>query len=343
LRRGAAPEAAGDEPRWRRGAKAAVIGGSVGLGAVGALLLGLWQAQDQIRRGGEERRQAVQQMLVEVSRELRDLEGACPRLSVHTVGQVARLRTLQGSPAVTPQDEQTLGLLLGEVAQACRRRAESPDACPGAGSAVEQLLCAEATKPAAETDALNYWDPPQRPPGAARGLADVGALVHDSVAGAWARFNAWAFARGHADAEASPAPAAPPPDSCRIARAQACEGITVYMQIYDESARERAERLRADFKGYRMAPIENVNRSAEARQQRRPVPWQQPTFIAHDAAARACAAEMEKALNDNACWPREAERPAWITDLPGSLRARPATLELWLPTPPQDRAASLRY
>ena len=364
LRRGPAPEAAGDEPGWRRGTKAAVIGGSVGLGAVGALLLGLWQAQDQIRRGGEERRQAVQQMLVEVSRELRDLQAdTCPRLSVHTVGQVARLRTLQGSPSVTPQDEQTLGLLLGEVAQACQRRAqartENPDACGSADDAAEQLLCAAATKPTAEADALSYWDPPQRTGGARRSLAE-----------------AWALMRGHPSADAAtvavapkanPAqPPSPPPPAaaqppaarppvkglappalppaatgaCQPAPPLACKRITIYTQIYDESARERAERLRAAFKDYGMTPIENVSRSAEARQQRRPVPWQQPTLIAHDAAARACADEMAKALENTACWPREAERPVLITRLPASLKARPATLELWLPTPPQDRAAA---
>ena len=61
-------------------------------------------------------------------RELRDLQAdTCPRLSVHTVGQVARLRTLQGSPSVTPQDEQTLGRLLGEVAPDCQRRAQAHD------------------------------------------------------------------------------------------------------------------------------------------------------------------------------------------------------------------------
>ena len=68
--------------------------------------------------------------------------------------------------------------------------------------------------------------------------------------------------------------------------------------------------------------------------------WLQPPFIAHDQGARDCADEMAHTLKDNACWSREGERAVWITDLPASLKAQPAALELWLPTPPQDRAAA---
>lgn len=331
-------------PRWRRGTKAAVIGGSVGLGAIGALVLALWQAQDQLQRSGDEQRKAVQQMIVDVSRELRNLPETCPRLSAHTVGQVAGLRMLQTSDAVAPQDELTLGLLLGEITQSCQRLATAAPACSPADANVLQALCKAATRPASEADALGYWDPPHRPSDNVRNLGQL-----------WARL----IKPKSDEAVTTATQAAPPPPAqptlpsvhaavrssataCAAAAAQACRGITIYTQIYDDSARPRTEQLRAALSasGYAVAALENVNRSAQLRRQRRPVPWAQATFIAHDAAARACAEELKPIIARPACWPSASHAQPWITDLPRSLKAQPATLELWLPTPPQDRATA---
>lgn len=366
----------------RRNTRAAVIGGSVGLGAVGALLLGLWQAQEQIQRSNDVQRQAVQQVLTEVAKELRDMPSACPRPTEYTVIQVARLRAVQDSAVVTPQDQQTLTLLLGAVTRTCARIAGGAGDCPAGDAEIAQSLCALVNKPAGEADVLAYWDPPLRPPDTVRSLRQAWALLigqrpASEVAMAppvteRAAPRTPTGSAGRAPAPAArptqplPAPPPPPPAAaqpslvapapappaaalaqqaaplCPVTPAPVCRAVTIYPQIYDDSARERVEALRSAFngQGYRLAPVENVTRTAALRGQRRPVPWQQPTFIAHDASARRCAEEMARVLVQGRCWPLAPGGKPWVTDLPASLKAQPGALELWLPTPPQDRAAA---
>ncbi|HMN20379.1 MAG TPA: patatin-like phospholipase family protein [Ottowia sp.] len=357
-----AADAAATTPRWRRGGRAAVIGSSVGLGALGAVLLGLWQAQDQIRLSGAQQRQTIEQALMDVGRELRDVSESCPRVSAYTAAQVARLHELQGSRAFTPQHAQALDLLLREVAQVCRRATPATAACPGGPT--RELLCSLVARPTSDADALSYWDPPRRPTDRLQDLWTriTGAPRDTRVAEAPrssaappppappAAVPSMAAAPTHAPA-AGPGtppqePTSPRPPSaaaplCQPEPAPACRGITIYPQIYDEAARERAESLRRALAAaqYQTAPLENVTRSAELRQQRRPVPWRQPTLIAHDAAARACAQQLSQALAQARCWPGVTQHPPWTTDLPASLKAQPNTLELWLPTPHQNRVA----
>lgn len=78
-----------------------------------------------------------------------------------------------------------------------------------------------------------------------------------------------------------------------------------------------------------------------ARAQRRPVPWVQPTFIAHDEAARQCGQALAEVVKTG--WPREGDAIVWVGTLPAGLQGGARALELWLPTPAQDRrAANLR-
>ena len=86
-----------------------------------------------------------------------------------------------------------------------------------------------------------------------------------------------------------------------------------------------------------VAPIENVARSADLRQQRRPVPWPKPTLVLHDPASRDCARAIAGTIGAPWVLPGEVDR-VWLRDLPRSLKARPGVIELWLP--PVDQAVS---
>lgn len=330
------------------GARAAVLGGSLGLGAIGALLLSIWPVQGRLGPDDAQQHQAMEKTLVEVSREMRDLSSECPRLAVHTITQLDRLSSLRGSSAVTPPQQKTVDMLLDEVARICARPAPERGACP-AGNIGRRRLCAVLVRPAISADALGYWDSPRRP-------ANARTAVHSLLA----RLPGEHLGITRPEAASAQAPrltpgAAPPATTAAVAGAAsaqrtscvpepsppACKGITIYPQIYDEAARERAERLREVLgrAGYTFGPLENATLTAELRQQGRPVPWRQPTFIAHDVAARACAEEMKQALVATSCWPRIDQHPPWITRLPASLQGQPDALELWLPTPRRDRRA----
>ena len=156
---------------------------------------------------------------------------------------------------------------------------------------------------------------------------------------------------------ATPPPPPPPPPSvtpmppssvtsAAIPSLQLCqrEGgpTTLYVHIYDEASRLPATLLRQALSSdtdvpLLVAPIDNVTRSADLRQQRRPVPWPKPTLVLHDPASRDCALAITRYIG--APWVSAAEPDrVWLRNLPRSLDARPGMIELWLP--PMDSASA---
>jgi hypothetical protein len=79
-----------------------------------------------------------------------------------------------------------------------------------------------------------------------------------------------------------------------------------------------------------VAPIENVIRSADLRQQRRPVPWPRPTLILHDPGHRDCARAIARFIGAPWIVPGDTDRIR-LRDLPRSLQAQSGVIELWLP------------
>ena len=134
---------------------------------------------------------------------------------------------------------------------------------------------------------------------------------------------------------AAPAPAPAP--------AGVCAGITLFTQIYDDAARGPADELRRDLDdrqagALRAAPIENVTRSAQLRGGKLPVPLAQPTLITHGDKVRPCAEALQATVASR--WCPNTGACVRITALPPQLKPSPGTLELWLPTRAQDRAAA---
>jgi hypothetical protein len=117
--------------------------------------------------------------------------------------------------------------------------------------------------------------------------------------------------------------------------------MQLFVQIYDEISRDAANAVvRALRSGssnaLRVAPIENVTRSAALREQRRPVPWPQPTLIVHDPGDRRCAQELATTIRATLPSVSGRDSSVWVRDLPRTLKARPGVIELWIP----PRAAS---
>ena len=114
----------------------------------------------------------------------------------------------------------------------------------------------------------------------------------------------------------------------------------LYVQVYDEETRRLAEGWRRRLLSWQsdnklnVAPVENVSRGAELRQQRRPVPWPKPTFVLHESNSRPCAKALASLLisgygSQNVDVP---DNEVWFRDLPDSqTNRRPGVIELWLP------------
>lgn len=144
------------------------------------------------------------------------------------------------------------------------------------------------------------------------------------------------------------APQGPFTPAALQACARAADGgsSTLYIHIYSENTRMAATALRQALQPEEgapllVAPIENVVRNAELRQQRPPVPWPNPTLVLHDPASRNCARAIAAAVG--APWQSEGGTTPVVRlrSLPASLQARPGVLELWLP-PPETSTANVQ-
>ena len=410
--KGAPGEAPRAEPLWRRSARAAAIGTTLGVVASGTVLLSLWQVQDQLQRNRTDEQAEARELFTEVSKGLQSFKGACPQVPEHVVAQAAELLRLRGSPVLRPFEQAGLDRLGERIAQACTQTPEPSADCVAASERIQKDLCTEVQPPIIST-AMNYWHPGaspseqeresrkvlqavthhfpgwgadfmQRPaqvvasagtdeaspsdlppeatgrpagdtptaaapavvvampapaPAPATAAAPQGAAAPATAAPVPVRRTPAVVAR----AQASPAaPAAPSPPAFvmpPLSSLQPCQResgrTTLYVQIYDEASRLPAIALRQALQAQPdvplvVAPVENVTRSADLRQQRKPVPWPQPTLMLHDPASRPCAQAIAKFIGAPWVLPGDAE-PVWLRDLPRSLPARPGVIELWLP------------
>ncbi len=366
------------EPLWRRNARAAAIGTTLGVGASGTLLLSLWQVQDQLQRNRTDQQTEARQLFAEVSRGLQAFDGTCPQLPEHVVTQAAMLLELRDSPSMRPLELAGLERMAARITDECAQLPGAGAQCMAAYRRTQSGLCAIVLKPRTEATALNYWHP-----GASR---QEQQFDRDSVLKvAAARFPALAAVLMPQPEPAPPelavAPGAPPPDPALVPPA-ASPGVaeparpvapapglaanatrpvagsgdqalaqgpgmslencsrsdgasTLYIHIYDENTRVAATALRQLLQRetaapLAVAPIENVSRSADLRQERRPVPWPNPTLVLHDPASRDCARAIAGFVGAPWLTP-PAVRLVRLRMLPASLPARPGVLELWLP------------
>ncbi|MDB5867748.1 MAG: hypothetical protein JWP96_80 [Polaromonas sp.] len=375
--KGAALDVTRTEPLWRRGARAAAIGTTLGVGASGTVLLSLWQVQEQLQRNRADEQAESRQLFTEVSKGLQSFKGSCPQIPEHVVAQASEALRLRGSPALRPFEQAGLDRLGERIGEACRQAVDPSAECRAASERIQKDLCTEV-QPRTISTAMNYWHPGASPEEQGREsrkvlLAVAGrfpvfgtvfmqhpagvAGVGDGAAGE-STYGAPTAAPSAAPtpplppppspavvATAPPPPAAPaalPPLGVAMPPASSLEPCrrgpgrtTLYIQIYDEAYRPPATALRQalqarDYAPLVVAPVENVIRNADLRQQRRPVPWPKPTFVLHDPASRDCARAISRYIGVPWVQPGEADA-VWLRDLPRSLTARPGVIELWLP------------
>ncbi|MEF7617184.1 hypothetical protein V4F39_24940 [Aquincola sp. MAHUQ-54] len=328
------------EPAWRRATRNTALGTTIGLSASGTLLLSLWQVGDQLRQNEASQRSEVRQLFTDLSRTLSDLDPACPKVPAHVTPQITLLQDLVQSPAVREIDRVSVQRLLEHTREQCTGVEATPsETCVAAQRRMQDSLCAAIGKPQV-TDALSYWHPFETPPGR---LLTWPRFV-DAVAARWQRGRPPPIAAAAPPAPSQPGVVAPGPapasePSFALAACSAADGapLRLYLQVYDETSRSQTAPLRVQLQtaggaALQVAPIENVSRSARLRQQRRPVPWPQPTLVVHQPGDNACARAMVGLVRSH--W-RSLGRSedVWISELPASLRGRSSerVIELWLP------------
>lgn len=355
--RGVPAAAAADstEPLWKRSARATAIGTTLGLSASGTLLLGLWQVSEQLRQDSVSQQAEAKKLFTEVSRELRDLDGSCPKVADHVAVQLMLLRDLRRGPRLQPLEREGVDQLFAHVREECQQQPAASLDCAEAVRRAGAGICAVVNKPFAQGSALSYWHAPQARITLA-GLLGAGpdeAVVVASAPplAAPARPTDSAVppkltTRGEDRPDQPPASAAAPgplpaaPPAAEVPAAASCghdgRRVKLYLQIYDEASRAAAtavvRELDAEFgEALAIAPVENVTRAAEVRGQRRPAPWPQPTLIVHNGADKACAAELARSVRGVLPAVPGRATEVWVRELPRSLKPQPGVIELWLP------------
>ena len=147
------------EPLWRRSARAAALGTTLGIGASGTLLLSVWQVQEAFVRNRADQQAEARQLFGEVSKGLQAIDAACPVVPEVLVSQVSLLLDLRGSPAMRPLERAGLERLTARLADQCVRPLTPGPTCATAPGGTFTDLCSLVLKPATENTALNYWHP----------------------------------------------------------------------------------------------------------------------------------------------------------------------------------------
>ncbi|MCB2019495.1 MAG: patatin-like phospholipase family protein, partial [Burkholderiaceae bacterium] len=158
---GALPEDAATtgEPLWRRSARATAIGATLGLSASGTLLLAVWQVSEQFRQNIANEQAEAQRLFTEVSRDLRDLDGSCPKVAEHTAVQLMMLRDLRASPRLRPLEREGVSQLIEHVRSECDQRPQPSIDCMQAAQRAAAGVCAVVNRPPTQVGALSYWHP----------------------------------------------------------------------------------------------------------------------------------------------------------------------------------------
>lgn len=346
---------ASPEPLWRRGPRGAALKTTLGLGASGTLLLSGWQIVESMNVQQKEARAQARELFVKVSTELQGFDRQCKAIPEHVINQAESLMLdVVRSDTLSSLDRGSVHRMSARIRESCQPGAEVWQGCTPQASQDRQVFCAAMQRPPATATAMNYWVAPQRP--------------EEQYAAALALLNRWtrdepsdtAFAQAPPPAATNNAPvlasteglpdeivpAAGPTPGDHLA--QACPtrapAALLYVQIYDEAARNIAEDLRRKLNAqsaspWMVPPVDNVVQRSSLQGQRGPVPWPRPTIVVHRESDMACAEGLREWLR-----PHLASRspgsttdaaPAeiWIRRLPPTVKGRDGVFELWLPAP----------
>ncbi len=303
-------------------AMSAAMTASLSVGAIATTALGLWQTLDGLRSERDKsqttQRNAVQQL---VDAYANNTDGA--RILGSTAAKLVGLAATQDGQACNEADtawfrRSAIGqCVLQDALQRCHSAQPTPLLCHLLED--EQVMNCLRDGPQASGlgGRVRYWGVQEDWPAAAE---DCGAALPNLASAAAAQL-------------AGPQPpttreAAPNPDgSAKNNSSSACQGITIFNQIYDAQSRDDVRSYRQSWQaqGARLPPIVSVVREARRSGHLAPQPPSAVTFIAHDLAAQACANTLAGKL----------PQPSQMRALPDGMRAIPNTLEVrWPPTQP---------
>jgi hypothetical protein len=312
------------EPLWRPTARAAALGTSLGLGASGTLLLGVWQIFDQL---GQERASVHKEFAAihaDVSKALLAEKDDCIAWTEDLGLKVTTLQRLAGDQ-LNELENDSVQHLVQRITGMC---SDSETVCKKAQPAFDET-CVRLESPPPQDGALDYWHPPSdKNKFAVHTERNAGERVDASNAATIvAGDNGQASAPAGKEHSETATPAAQPTRPLTDCLSQDKRRFLLYTQIYSEVQRADTEqKLRqlagGTHPGLIVATVDNVIATAKIRGTKRPVPWRQPAILIYHDEDRACAAQLLGAIP----WPNG------IIQQRRNEKAKVGTIELWLPS-----------
>ncbi|SFK37142.1 hypothetical protein [Lysobacter sp. cf310] len=350
------------KPFWRPETKAAALSAGLGAGLIATLALPAWQVYDKLAAQREQDRLETRKRLDELRAKLpvwaRKGEAAPAGAEAVDIDEDAQA-LLDGLYQQVRRERGTLsdgGRVVARVQASCGLPVSKAlaQACPPVQSAHRKLCEAVCDPPTRDP----YWERSDQ--AAALAIAPVAESV-ESSADASAVLSTDAGVYGQEDPDAvlpqdialperqiqkkQMAPLAATSESPGQRVQRLCHRQVVYVQVYDEATRARAAALpwKTLQPGATMPGIENVVRSARARNADAPKAYAQPTLVVHRIDDDgACAEALKDWLTPQlSAWYGPAPQVE-LRKLPGAFKPEDRVIELWLPNAraPVQQAAS---
>jgi Patatin-like phospholipase len=297
------------EKNWRLTSKAAAVGATLSLGALGSVGLVVSQLADQIRTQTQAQAKEFDTAVdnfhktVLLAPEIKT-KPLLLKSSLTRIKDVAE-STLSGKEVRSRADS-----FLDDIDQSCVAKSAAADICDALPSKKNGI------------DAYQYLQ---------QEAASLGVIRKTVFNQMIAKLTLSAKAP-HDVAIADPITPAPP--SAANSSCSGNQNLRLYVHIYNESQRKGAQKwmeLVTNKFGQTVGSIqvqglENINASAVRQDRSKPVPWGNPTLIVHDGAGMNCAQALAESLKK---WYPE---PIIVKTLPANLKAVSGVIEAYLPS-----------
>lgn len=343
-----APQAQdGSKPFWRPETKAAALSAGLGAGLIATLALPAWQFYDKLAAQRAQDRVETKKRLDELRAKLplwaRKGEPAPAGAEAVDIDEDAQA-LLDGLYRQVRRERGTLsdgGRLVARVQASCGQPMSKAlaQACPSVQSAHRKLCEAVCDPPTRDP----YWERSDQaaalalaaPAESASAVPTEDATVYGGeVPGAAAPQGVvMAERQAHKRLTVS-APMQAPPESPGQRVQRLCRQQVIYVQVYDEATRARAAALpwKTLQPAATMPGIENVVRSARARNADAPKAYAQPTLVVHriDDDGQCAEAIKDWLAPQLTAWYVSAPQIE-LRRLPGAFKPEDRVIELWLP------------
>jgi len=342
------PEKEGEEakvvPFWRPETKAAALGATLGVGALGTLILPLMQGYDAFKIERQNNQLAFVAALKATRESLFDADGKLvPTMPVDGAQNLRRVITASRSGGVEAGLRHEAVEVDKGLVEKCTVPDETAPYCEASTHPVCEIVCKRDIgdgywEPAPASDwcrnRLFSWMEDCAPPAVVAMTVEppreVAFEPSSGIAGTLMTSSIRRQPAGSAadDRESAPWPWDEVEDACVNDESKP---MTLYVQVYDEATRLRAQELIAADERFARAvaipEVENVVATAGRRKQAPPARWSQPTLLVHrpsEADDHACARALSTVLTD---WLPEVQ----VKNLPPSVVSHRRVIELWIP------------